>query len=48
MKYFISTIISIFFINCNGTSYQYFDGTFDQAKAVAGSKLILIKFYTNT
>ena len=48
MKYLFSTILTIFFINCYGTSYQYFDGTFDEAKVAAGSKLIFLKFYTNT
>ena len=38
--------MAIFFLNCHGTSYEYFDGAFDQAKAIAGSKLIFIKFYT--
>jgi len=48
MKYLFSIILTIFFINCYGTSYKYFDGTFDEAKAAAGSKLIFLKFYTNT
>ena len=48
MKYLFSTILTIFFINCHGTNYQNLDGTFDDAKAAAGSKLIFLKFYTNT
>ena len=48
MKSIIICIISIVFIGCSGSSYQYFDGTFEEAKAAAGSKLILLKFYTST
>ena len=48
MKYISSIFLSLFLLGCHGTSYNYFDGTFEEAKAAAGSKLIFIKFYTNT
>ena len=35
-------------MGCQGSRYQWFDGTFEEAKAAADSKLIFLKFYTNT
>tara|TARA_Y100001968_G_scaffold227848_1_gene210621 strand:+ start:553 stop:699 length:147 start_codon:yes stop_codon:yes gene_type:complete len=44
LLFFIISILT----NCTGSNYNYFNGTFEEAKKIAGSKLIFIKFYTNT
>ena len=41
-------IATLVLMGCHGKSYQYFNGTFEEAKTTARSKLIFIKFYTNT
>ncbi len=33
---------------CQGTSYNWYSGTLEDAMSVAGSKLIMLKFYTYT
>tara|TARA_B100000945_G_scaffold303373_1_gene287836 strand:- start:282 stop:428 length:147 start_codon:yes stop_codon:yes gene_type:complete len=48
MKSLYTYFIVLLFFGCSGEKYQYFDGTFEEAKAIADSKLILLKFYTNT
>jgi hypothetical protein len=48
IKNIVSFLTTIIFLGCQGSPYQYFDGTFEEAKAAAGSKLIFLKFYTNT
>jgi len=41
-------LAALIFLGCQGSQYPYFEGTFEKAKSVAGSKLIFLKFYTNT
>jgi len=48
IKNIVSFLAIVIFLGCQGSPYQYFDGTFEDAKAAAGSKLIFLKFYTNT
>jgi len=48
MKRVITYITVLIFIGCQGSRYQWFDGTFEEAKSIADSKLIMLKFYTNT
>jgi hypothetical protein len=48
MKYVIASLAALIILNCQGSRYQWFDGTLEEAKLVAGSKLILLDFYTNT
>ena len=48
MKRIITYLAVFVFLGCQGTWYQWFDGTFEEAKAATGSKLIFLKFYTNT
>ena len=48
MKLIITYLMALLTMSCHGTSYKYFEGTFEEAKSVAGSKLIFLKFYTNT
>ena len=48
MKRLITCLATLLFLSCQGSSYQWFDGTFEEARAVAGSKLIFLKFYTKT
>jgi len=48
IKQIIISLISLVFIGCQGSAYQWFDGTFEEAKSVADSKLILLDFYTYT
>tara|TARA_B100000131_G_C17982443_1_gene559190 strand:+ start:605 stop:751 length:147 start_codon:yes stop_codon:yes gene_type:complete len=48
MKKKLTIISALILFACSGSSYEYFDGTFEEAKAIAGSKLIFVKFYTNT
>ena len=48
MKNILILFTAIFILNCQGSPYQYFQGTFEEAKLIADSKLIFIKFYTNT
>ena len=33
---------------CQGTSYNWYSGTLEDAMTIAGSKLIMLKFYTYT
>ena len=35
-------------MGCGGSSYEWYPGTFEEALATAESKLIMMKFYTNT
>ncbi len=48
MKRALYCLVALLFLGCHGSRYQWFDGTFEEARAAAGSKLILLKFYTNT
>ena len=48
MKRIITCLATLLFLSCQGSRYQWFDGTFEEARTAAGSKLIFIKFYTNT
>ena len=48
MKRMIACLATLVFLGCQGSRYEWFEGTLEEAKADAGSKLILLKFYTNT
>ena len=48
MKHILYCMAALLLLGCQGSRYQWFDGTFEEAKAAAGSKLIFLKFYTNT
>ena len=48
MKHVLTFLAALIFVGCQGSRYQWFDGTFEEAKSAAGEKLILLKFYTNT
>ena len=48
MKKTIIFLIGLLVFSCQGTPYEWYGGTLEEAKEIAGSKLILIKFYTNT
>jgi hypothetical protein len=48
MQRILTCLIALILLGCNGTRYQWFDGTLEEAKALAGSKLILLDFYTYT
>ena len=48
MKHITTYLAAMVFLGCQGSPYQYYNGTFEEAKAAAGSKLIFLKFYTNT
>ncbi|SVB60263.1 uncharacterized protein METZ01_LOCUS213117 [marine metagenome] len=48
MKNIVLYLATLVLLGCQGSPYQYFHGTFEDAKAAAGSKLIFLKFYTNT
>jgi len=48
MKSILTFLTVLIFAGCQGSRYQWFDGTFEEAKSAAGAKLILLKFYTNT
>ena len=45
-KYYLLTIL--LFIGCQSSSYNWNSGNFEEAKSIAGSKLILLDFYTET
>ena len=47
MKKILTYIATIVLMGCHGKSYQYFNGTFEEAKTTARSKLIFIKFLIN-
>ena len=49
MKRYISIVLSILFITAcsNKTDYPWFSGNFDDAKANAGEKLIMLDFYAS-
>ena len=48
MKHMQTFLLIVMFLGCQGSRYQWFDGTLEEAKSIAGSKLILLDFYTNT
>ena len=48
MKRMITCLVALVFLGCQGSRYQWFDGTLEEAKSAAGSKLILLDFYTYT
>ena len=48
MKRMIACLVVLIFLGCQGSRYQWFEGTFAEARVAAGSKLIFLKFYTNT
>ena len=48
MKIFFSIIVLLVSFACQGGSYNWYSGTLEQAKEIAGSKLIMMKFYTYT
>jgi hypothetical protein len=48
MKQIIASLALLVIISCQGAKYQWYSGTFEEAKAIADSKVIMIKFYTNT
>jgi len=43
---FILTLLIVF--GCQNSGYQWFSGSIEEAKSTAGSKLILLDFYTET
>jgi len=45
-RYYIVVLFII--LGCQSTKYNWFSGDFEAAKSVAGSKLILLDFYTET
>tara|TARA_B100001964_G_C13871149_1_gene438736 strand:- start:121 stop:288 length:168 start_codon:yes stop_codon:yes gene_type:complete len=48
IKRMITCLAALIFLSCQGSRYQWFDGTLEEARAAAGSKLILLDFYTYT
>ena len=48
MKKMLLLISLTFFFACQGSKYEWYNGSLEQAKEIAGSKLIMLKFYTNT
>tara|TARA_Y100001970_G_C14074342_1_gene771141 strand:+ start:252 stop:398 length:147 start_codon:yes stop_codon:yes gene_type:complete len=48
MKQYLKFIFLFFYFGCNISSYDWFDGTLEEAKSIAEEKLIMLKFYTNT
>jgi len=48
LKRALTLLAILVFWGCQGSHYQWYSGTFEEAKASAGSKLILLKFYTDT
>ena len=45
-KYYLLSIL--LFIGCQSSKYNWYSGDFEEAKTIAGSKLILLDFYTET
>ena len=48
MKRTVAYLCVLLALSCQYTPYEWYNGTLEEAKEIAGSKLILIKFYTNT
>ena len=48
MQRMVAYLAILVFLGCQGSRYEWFEGTLEEAKADAGEKLILLKFYTNT
>ena len=48
MKKILIVIFFLFYFACQGSKYEWYNGSLEQAKEIAGSKLIMLKFYTNT
>ena len=49
-KFQYHIIVGLFFLalGCQNSSYNWFSGSFEEAKSQAGDKLILLDFYTDT
>ena len=45
-KYYLLSVL--LFMGCQSSSYNWYSGNFEEAKSTAGSKLILLDFYTET
>ena len=45
-RYYILVLLIV--LGCQSTKYNWFIGDFEAAKSTAGSKLILLDFYTET
>ena len=45
-KYYLLSIL--LFIGCQSSKYNWNSGNFEEANSTAGSKLILLDFYTET
>ena len=45
-KYYL--LFVLLFMGCQSSSYNWYSGNFEEAKTVAGTKLILLDFYTDT
>jgi len=45
-KYYLLPIL--IFLGCQNSNYNWFNGNYKDAKSIAGSKLILLDFYTYT
>ena len=43
---FVGVLLILF--GCQNSSYNWYSGDFEEAKSTAGSKLILLDFYTET
>ncbi len=41
-------IVVLILAGCQNSGYQWYSGSFEEAKFVAGSKLILLDFYTDS
>jgi len=46
IRYYI--FVLFIFLGCQNAKYNWFSGDFEAAKSSAGSKLILLDFYTET
>ncbi|MBC8255887.1 MAG: hypothetical protein H8E85_01090 [Candidatus Marinimicrobia bacterium] len=38
----------LIFLGCQNSNYNWYSGNFEDAKSVAGTKLIMLDFYTDT
>ena len=41
-------VLILFTLGCQSSSYNWYSGNFEDAKKIAGSKLILLDFYTDS
>ena len=47
-KYWYLIVGAMLILGCQNSNYNWYSGNFVEARSMAGSKLVLVEFYTDT